>query len=263
VTFGTYTALQIDRKDDLVTLALNRPDALNAVNGVLHKELSEVFADIARDPSVGAVVLTGNGRLFCAGGDLEWLMSLPRDAFSSTLVQEAKRIVGDFLALDVPVVAAVNGAAIGFGATLALFADIIFMGESATICDPHVRVGMTAGDGGAVIWPWLVGMARAKQYLLTGDPLDAREAERIGLVNFVVPDAEVLERAEAFAQRFVNGARIAQRTTKRALNRILADTANLVLDLSLAGETETFSSADHAEGMTAFIERRPPVFRDR
>jgi enoyl-CoA hydratase len=259
----SYKSLELDLDDGVLVVKINRPESLNAVNAELHTEFSRIFADIALDDAIRAVILTGNGKAFSAGGDLRWIKTVSPSYYSETLHRESRKVLADILNLEVPVIAAVNGAAIGFGATLALFCDIVIMGESASIADMHVSVGLAAGDGGAVVWPWLIGMNRAKEFLLTGDRLKASEAERLGLVNRVVPDDRLFDEAMALARRFRNGAPLAIRTTKRTMNRILADTLNLVGDLGLACEGETFVSADLKEGVAAFEERRPPRFTGR
>jgi enoyl-CoA hydratase len=165
------------------------------------------------------------------------------------------------LEVEAPIVAAVNGDAVGLGATLALFCDVIFIARNARIGDPHVRVGLVAGDGGAVIWPLLCGVARAKQYLMTGDLLTAEEAERIGLVNKVVPEGKALEEALHFATRLAKGPIKAIKWTKYSVNKIVKEYANLVLDTSLSLEGLTFLTEDHKEAVAAFLEKRQPSFR--
>lgn len=257
-----YQFIAFERDAGVLTMRLNRPEAMNAIHGPLHTELSTVFADIAADRSVYAVVLTGEGKGFCGGGDLSWF----RDATPAqidTLFIEARKIIMDLLEVPQPIVAAVNGHAAGLGATLALFCDVIVVADAAKISDPHVRVGVAAGDGGAVIWPLLVGPARAKEYLMTGDSLSAAEAERIGLVNRVVPQAEVLANATQIARRFAEGPRRAVEATKALVNKLIRDAANLVLDTSLALEKANFFDADHKEAIAAFAERRAPRFEGR
>lgn len=160
-----------------------------------------------------------------------------------------------------PVIAKVNGHAAGLGATIALFCDVIFAADRAKIGDPHVGVGLTAGDGGAVIWPQLVGYARAKEFLLTGEMLPAAEAARIGLVNHCVPAAELDARVDQFADRLAAGASVAIRTTKRAINLGLKKLAAEMMDACLAFEEQASRHADHQEAVAAFREGRKPVFR--
>lgn len=262
--YSGYQAIEAKRDGKVLVLTLNRPEKLNAINGRLHHELATIFADVAQDAEANAVVLTGAGRAFSAGGDVEWFGQVASDPREFDLVQrEARKIVQDLLELEAPVIAAVNGAATGLGATLALFCDTIFMGDSAKIGDRHVKMGIVAGDGGAVIWPWLLGPARAKEYLMTGDLLTAQEAERIGLVNHVVPAAECLPRALEFAHRLADGPILAIKWTKVSVNKLLKAAANLVLDTSLALEARTFGTEDHREAVRAFVEKRPPCFSGR
>ncbi|MEV0089349.1 enoyl-CoA hydratase/isomerase family protein [Saccharopolyspora sp. NPDC050642] len=170
--------------------------------------------------------------------------------------RDARTIVVDLLEVPQPIIAAVNGPAMGLGATLAVLCDVVYASTTAVIADPHVTVGVVAGDGGVVAWPWLVGMARAKEYLLTGDKLDAAEAERIGLVNRVFEPDELLDRAHALARRLADSPVRAVQGTKSALNTILRDTANLVLDKALVSEKECFASGDHARAVEAFLAAR-------
>ncbi len=260
--YSRYECLSVERDAKVLTVALNRPQALNAINARLHTELSQVFADIAQDAETEAVLLTGRGRAFCAGGDIKWFQDMT-PAQLDALFAEARKIIIDMLEVEQPIIAAVNGPATGLGATLALFSDVIYAADNARIGDPHVRVGVVAGDGGAIIWPWLVGAARAKEFLMTGDLVSAGEAERIGLVNHVVPAGELLDTAHAFAQRLANGPRLAVRGTKVSVNKILRDTVNLVLDTSLAIEKQCFHTQDHREAIQSFVEKREPKFTGR
>ena len=260
--YSRYQCLKAERKDGILTVAFNRPESLNAINAELHTELSEIFADIARDGDTQVVVLTGNGRAFSAGGDLRWFQNMTPAQLDALFV-EARKIIIDLLEVEQPVIAAVNGAATGLGATLALFSDVIIASEDARIGDPHVLVGVVAGDGGAIIWPWLVGAARAKEYLMTGDLLTAKEAERIGLINRVVPAEKLIPTAMELAGRLANGPTKAIRWTKVSVNKILRDTVNLVLDTSLALEKQCFATEDHKEAVKAFLEKRTPRFRGR
>jgi len=262
MNFDAYRFITFARDGGVLTVTLNRPDAMNAIHGPLHTELSRVFADIAADRSVHAVVLTGAGRGFCGGGDLAWFRDATPESIDALFV-EARKIIVDMLELPQPIVAAVSGHAARLGATLALFCDVIYVAQHARLSDPHVRVGVAAGDGGAVIWPLLVGPARAKEYLMTGDALTATEAERIGLVNHVVAGDEVIARASAMAARLAQGPRRAVEATKASVNKLLRDAVNLVLDTSLSLEKSNFFDADHKEAIAAFAEKREPRFSGR
>jgi enoyl-CoA hydratase len=257
----TFTALEITRDGDVLRVVIDRPgDDLNAIDEVLHRELADLMRVLRDERDARAVLLTGRGRGFSAGGDWAWFPELQAPGRLEQLRLDARRMIWDLLDVHLPIVCAVNGHAMGLGATIALLCDVIFMAESATIGDPHVRVGLVAGDGGTVAWPLAVGPARAKQYLLTGDPVTAIEAERIGLVNGVVPDAQLDGHAMAFARRLAEGAPLAVQYTKQAVNKLVKDALNTSFDAATALELVTFASADHREALAARRERRPPRF---
>lgn len=264
IAAAAYTHLAIERRGPVLRIELARPEALNAVNARLHTELSRVFLDAADDDESEVIVLTGAGRAFCAGGDVAWMRQAIADpeSFRRTM-REAKQIVNSLLDCEKPVIARVNGPAVGFGATLALFCDLIVASEDSYFSDPHVSIGMVAGDGGALIWPQLVGFARAKEYLMLGDRIAAPEAARMGLINRAVPSAQLDETVDRLAGRLAAGARHAIRGTKLAVNAALKQLAASVLDAGIAYEGLTNLSADHAEAVEAFAARRPPVFGAR
>ena len=261
---SAYGTLRTERVGDVLKVTITHPtSALNAVDGALHHDLTRLFADLRRERDARAVVLTGQGRAFSAGGDFAWFPTLQDPARMEALRRDAKQLIWDLVDCELPIVAAVNGPAMGLGASIALLCDVIFMADGATIGDPHVKVGIVAGDGGAVIWPLLVGPARAKQYLLTGDPVSAAEAERIGLVNRIVPAADLEREAMAFAARLAAGAPLAVRYTKLAVNKLVKDALNVAFDTSTALELVTFRSEDHQEALAALREKRPPDFKGR
>jgi enoyl-CoA hydratase len=249
--YAGYETMEFDRDAGILTVTLNRPDKLNAVNAAMHTELASVFRDIADDDDVDVVIITGRGRAFSAGGDLD---DTPKEAGPGLdrLTTEGRRLIIDLLELPQPIIAAVNGPAVGLGATISLFCDITILAEDAIISDPHVVVGVTAGDGGAAIWPWLVGMKRAKEFLLTGDRVSAEAAEAMGLANRVVGTDELLTEAKAFAARLARLGRRGVRGTKAALNTTLRSTVNETLDQSLAYEKECFVTGDHDRAVKQF-----------
>jgi enoyl-CoA hydratase len=263
VDYTRYQFLKVEKTPDGVAIVtLNRPERLNAVHGPMHLEVEDIWVDLDRDPEVRAIVLTGAGRAFCAGGDIRGMQERAFDPLRGIApTRGGRHLIRNMLEVEAPIVAAVNGDAVGLGATLALFCDVIFIARNARIGDPHVRVGLVAGDGGAVIWPLLCGVARAKQYLMTGDLLTAEEAERIGLVNKVVPEGKALEEALHFATRLARGPIKAIKWTKYSVNKIVKEYANLVLDTSLSLEGLTFLTEDHKEAVAAFLEKRQPSFR--
>lgn len=257
-----YRALRFERDGDVLCVAIEHPTSeRNTVDEILHGELTRLFAELKREDAARAVLLTGRGRIFSAGGDFEWFPRLDDLSKLEHLRRDAKQLIWDLLDVEVPIVAALNGPAVGLGASIALLCDVIFMADTATIADPHVRVGIVAGDGGAVIWPLVLGPARAKQYLLTGDPVDAQTAERIGLVNRVVPVGELDAEAMKFAQRLAAGAPLAVQYTKQAVNKLVKDALNTAFDFSTALEIVTFKSEDHREALAALREKRAPRFK--
>ncbi|WP_137388608.1 enoyl-CoA hydratase/isomerase family protein [Rhodoligotrophos defluvii] len=262
--FQDFKSLSISIKDRVATITLQRPDMLNAVGREMHTELRHIFRVIADDPNSDVVVLTGAGRAFCAGGDLEWLQSMIDDpAEFSAIIEEAKGIVFSMLELPKPMVCRMNGDAIGLGATLALGCDIIVAVDTARFADPHVRVGLVAGDGAAAILPHVVGYMRAKELLLTGDMLTAEEAKQMGLINHVVPADQLDAKVEAITAKLARGATQAIRYTKIALNLGLRKFAQENMDTLLAYEALSNRSADHAEAVAAFREKRKPQFTGR
>ncbi|WP_342130338.1 enoyl-CoA hydratase/isomerase family protein [Hydrogenophaga sp. OTU3427] len=256
----TYQHIALERREAVLVVTLNRPAALNAIHFELHTELSRLFREIARDRSIRAVVLTGAGRAFCAGGDLKAFVNRSEDQLDD-LFDEAKTLIGDILDMPQPLISAINGPAYGLGATLALFADVSYASEHAVIADTHVAAAVVAGDGGVMIWPWLVGAARAKEFLMTGDPIQAQEAHRMGLINHLVPAAELMDHAIAMARRLASGPSQAIQGSKLAVNALLRSSANLAFELSLALEKTCFRSDDHREALAAFAEKRQPNYR--
>lgn len=261
MAYEDYKTLSFDRRGRILTITMDRPDKLNAVEAVMHRELGDVFYEVAQDPDADVIVLTGAGRAFSAGGDIVWMQEMIDDkrVWERTRV-EGKRIVFGMLDCEKPIICRLNGAAMGLGATMALFCDTIFMAESAIIADPHVSVGLVAGDGGAIIWPQLVGYARAKEFLMTGDRLTAEKAAAMGLVNHVVADGELDETVYAFADRLTKGAIRAIQYSKIAVNIGLKQLAHSIMDTSIAYESITNYTADHQEAVSAFREKRKPQF---
>lgn len=257
-----YKYVLVEKKDKIATVTINRPEALNAVSFELHRDLAKVFEDLAWDDDVWVVILTGAGKAFSAGGDINWFKARYQnpDANPMPPVYESVKIVANILELPKPVIAAVNGAAIGLGSTLAFACDIIVVAENARIADMHVNVGLAAGDGGAVLWPLLMGMAKAKEHLYTGDPLNPRDAERMGIVNKVVPADQVMTEAMAYAKKLAAGSPLAIKHTKIAVNREAIRRLHDILPGSLAMELLNFYTKDHIEAVNAFLEKRKPTF---
>ncbi len=259
--YDQYEGLLVEKKDKVMTITLNAPESLNAFTGGMHNSMSRIWDDVNDDPEVHVVVLTGAGRAFSAGGNVINMQKKIDDPGSwDAGMPEAKRIVFRMLECDKPIIARVNGHAVGLGATVALLCDIIIAADHAKIGDPHVNAGLVAGDGGALIWPQLVGFARAKEYLLTGDLMSAAEAERIGLVNHVVPADQLDEKVYGLARRLASGPMKSIRWTKQTVNIPLRQLAHSMMDLSLSLETQSNLSKDHQEAVWAFGEKRKPNF---
>jgi enoyl-CoA hydratase len=247
----------------VLTISINLPERMNVVTRELHEEMARVFFDAADDPDSDVIILTGEGSVFCAGGDMDWLHGELRDGLAPFVgeVKTMKRIVQGLLDCPKPVIARVNGDAMGFGATLALLCDVVIAVDTARFADPHVKVGLSAGDGGALIWPQLIGYAKAKHYLLTGEPVPALEAERLGLITFAVPAGEFEGYAEKYAERLARGAQSAIRYTKTTANMPLRQLLITVFEAGAAYEGLCRHTADYREGVTAFVERRRPDFK--
>ena len=262
--YGKYKEIDIKLDGRIATVTLNRPQKLNAVNGALHTELAHIFIDLNEDAEIEVIVLTGAGRAFSAGGDIDWMQdAINHPADFEVTAREAKQIIFSLLDCEKPIIAKLNGHATGLGATMALFCDVIFASETAKIGDPHVSVGFVAGDGGAVIWPQLIGYARAKEYLITGDLIPAKQAAEMGLINYALPADELDARVDAFAKRLVGGAMKAIRWTKMSVNIGLKQLAHSIMDAGIAYETLSNRTEDHAEAVAAFREGRKPKFVGR
>ncbi len=257
----TFSTILLSRQGRRLTVTLNRPEAMNAVNLALHDELPEALWFAQGDPDSDLIVLTGAGRAFSAGGDLDHIaLSAAEPHRFDHEARQAKRIIYTLLDIDKPVVCRMNGHAVGLGASLALLCDIVFAAEGAKIGDPHVGLGLVAGDGGAVIWAQRIGLARAKEYLFTGDLLTASKAAEIGLINHCVALDELDGAVDAFCERLLNGAMGAIRATKVLTNLEIKRIAHAVMETGIAMESLSVRSADHREGVAALREKRKPVF---
>jgi enoyl-CoA hydratase len=260
--FTAYEHLTFDRRPNRVLLiTINRPEVDNAVNARLHLELADVWRDVARDPLTNVAVITGAGRAFCAGGELGSFGSDPHP--SSAAIDESMHgvtsLVSEMINCAKPVIAAVNGLAMASGLAVALSADISVVADDATLNDGHLRGGMVAGDHAVLLWPLYMSLAQARYYLLTGDSMSGREAERLGLVSLSVPAAEVLARSLQIADRVATNAQFAVRWTKRALNSWVRQQAPL-FEMSTALQMLTLYGDDMAEAMTAITSHRKPRF---
>ncbi len=256
-----YKTISFERKNKVLWCRLSRPETRNLVDDDLHEEFSYLFEDVDRDKDSDVVVLTGMGTSFCPGGDARWMEGkLQRPHEFRDILPDTKRIVQKQLSMEKPIICAINGHAAGLGASVALMCDIILAADDVKIGDPHVKMGFVAGDGGPVIWPHLIGMARAKELLLTGDMIDARKAHQMGLINHVHPRHELEAETQRIAENLANGAKWAIRWTKTLLNLPLKQAANNIMDAAVAYEMMSNITKDHAEAVSAFLEKRPAKF---
>ena len=262
--YSRYECLKIEVANKLATVTFNRPDAYHALNREFIAELRSIWFDLSEDAAVNAVLVRSSGRFFSVGGDVKAMSNRPGGDFlaDGEIADPARgrRLVFNLLELDKPIVCAIQGDAIGLAATVALLCDITVASETARIGDPHARIGLVAGDGGAAIWPLLVGISRAKEFLMRGSLINGKEAERIGLVNYAVPTEQVLPKATEIAQELADGATWAIRWTKLSVNRILKQNMHMILDASMSLEHETMHMQDHREATKAFAEKRKPNF---
>jgi enoyl-CoA hydratase len=261
---SSYATLQFERDGRLLRANFNRPATLNAIDRTAHHELARFFTELATDSQTDVVILSGIGRAFSAGGDLDHIQRMidNPETFLDDM-PDSKRMVFGMLDCPKPIIAKVNGPAIGLGATIALLCDVIYAVPSAKFGDPHVKIGFADGDGGAVIWPHLIGHARAKEYLMTGRLLTAAEAQSMGLINHVVAPEDIDRVVDEFAQELLSGAMRAIQWTKMSINIGLKQAAHAILDSSLAYEALSNVTADHKEAVLALREKRAPKFTGR
>jgi enoyl-CoA hydratase len=260
VDYSEFEFLRFERRaHGVLVITIDRPP-LNAVVPRLHVELGQVWKAVAEDEEVRVALLHGAGKHFSVGGDLEMMEAMTRDpVYTARSLKEASDLVYNMMNCSKPIIAAIKGVTIGAGAAAALMADITIMGETAQISDGHVLAGVTAGDHAAIIWPLLIGMAKAKYYLLTAERISGREAERMGLVSLCVPDDRLMEKAHELADKIAQGSQVGIRGTKRSLNNWLR-LAGPTFDASLAIEMIDFLGPDASEAMKALREKRSPRF---
>jgi enoyl-CoA hydratase len=261
MTYEDYHHLRFDRYEPGVLLVtLDEPEKYNAADEEMHGELARVWLDVDSDPQVRVAVVTGAGKAFSAGGDLDMVQRMAGHYPRVThMLREMSDLVYNMTNCTKPIVSAINGVAVGAGLVIALMADISVCAEQARLGDGHVRLGVAAGDHAAIVWPLLAGMAKARYYLMTGEMLDGKEAERIGLVSKAVPGEEVLAEAMRVATGLANGSQQAVQLTKRALNSWVRLAAP-IFDQSAAYEMLTFMGPDVLEGVAALREKRDPRF---
>ncbi len=259
ITAATYSRFTFERDGRVLTAAITSDHPVNGVDAAMHEELGRVFTDLQRDSDSDIIILTGKGRAFCAGGDFDWFDEQISDPGKfRDIAWEAKRIVTSLLDMEKPMICRLNGAAAGLGATIALLCDMIVADEKALIGDPHVKVGLVAGDGGAVIWPQLIGFAKAKELLMTGDLLTVPEAKELGLINYAVPGDELDAKVSELIGKLQANPKWAVRWTKTVTNIPLRALAAQMMDASVGWESVSNYMDDRKEAIDAFREKRKP-----
>jgi enoyl-CoA hydratase/carnithine racemase len=259
-----YQTLILTKENGIATIILNRPEVLNALNAKLSEELELAIEEVRKDNAVRVLVITGAGRGFCAGGDMKGLPIKPGDVVATTAaLEQLHRVLLSVRQLEKPVIASVNGVAVGGGCDLALMCDIRIASEDAKFGEAYVRVGGTADSGGTYLLPHLIGTAKACELLFTGDMIDAKEAERIGLVNKVVPADKLESTTRELAAKLAKGPSIAIGMMKTAIYRSLTQDIESALRYVVCMTSLCLQTEDAKEGIAAFAEKRPPVFRGK
>lgn len=257
--YSNYSFLKIEKRDNGIALiTLNRPEVLNACDTQGHYEMGQIWLDIDADDDVKVAVITGEGKAFCSGGDLR-KADINDPSHIQKVIKCDMAIVHNMVNMEKPVVAAINGVAVGAGLSVAMLSDISIISEKAKLIDGHTKLGVVAGDHAAIIWPLLCGMAKAKYYLLLCEGIQGPEAERLGMVSRCVPQEEVLSHALEIAEKLANGSQWAIRGTKKVLNSWMK-MAQPIFDYSAMMEMSSFFLPDAKEGVQAFREKREAKF---
>lgn len=258
--YEQYQDLLIERKGAILHVTLNNPP-LNPMTLRMHTELGTIFTDINRDEQARVVVLSGSGRAFSAGGNIKDMREKLDDIqFHLEFMASGAKIIYGLIDCEKPVICKMNGHAMGLGASIALLCDIIIASDRAKIADPHVLMGLSAGDGGSLIWPQLIGFARAKEYLMLGDVVMAPKAAEMGLINYAVPLEALDAKVDEIAQRLAKGAYGAISRTKRSVNFQLRQHATALVEAHFKLELETILGPEHREAVMAYFEEREPDF---
>ena len=255
-----YQRMKIDRRDNgVVMVSFNRPEKMNAIDNQLHHEMISFTRDFDDDPELRVMVLASAGKAFCVGGDFS-----ADTAIDMPTLTEARRIIDHLLECSKPIIAAVHGYALGLGANIALLCDVVVAGPDAQFADTHVKMGIGAGDGGQLIWPLLIGVNRAKYYLMSGDMISGEDAVNMGLASFYAETTEdVLPKALEIANKLAEGAPLAMAASKAAVNAYMRMLSANIMPISLQAEAATIASEDFKEAVSAFQEKRKPAFKGK
>ncbi|WP_447752256.1 enoyl-CoA hydratase/isomerase family protein [Sphingopyxis fribergensis] len=263
--YEQFTALRLERTEGILTITISNPAKKNAVTPQMSEELATIWEAVWTDAETRVVILTGDGDNFCSGADLSGIAarhgSAPPERLTHPTTRVAKKHVYGIMECEKPVLAKVRGVAYGLGVNMALASDMVFASDNARLCDSHVKAGMVAGDGGVLLWPLAIGFHRAKQYLMTGEPVPAKLAAEIGLINACVPDAELDAHVQAMAEKLRDLPPHAINYTKMSLNLALKQMTQTAFEASLAYEIYSMGMNDFKEATTAFVEKRKGVFK--
>jgi enoyl-CoA hydratase len=248
--------IRVEADGPVRIVRLSRPEQLNAINDELHRGLTDLFPQLSADSDARAAVITGEGRAFSAGGDFDLLDRMANDrVLRRDVIAEGRELVLNMIRCRVPVVAAVNGPAVGLGCSVIALSDVVYMAESAYLSDPHVMVGLVAADGGPLTWPLHTSLLLAKEYAFTGDRITAARAAEIGLANHVCPDEEVFPTAVATAHKIAKLPPQAVEATKRVLNLHVERAVLATIDFAMSCETESFDTPELRASVDRFLGR--------
>jgi enoyl-CoA hydratase len=256
VTYNLPKELTVEVDGPIRIVVINRPDQLNAVNQPLHWALANVWRQLAADHDARVVILTGQGRAFCAGGDFAWISSFLDDPVSrNESIREGAEIIEEMLRFPLPVIAAVNGAAVGLGCSIAILCDVVLISERAHLADPHVSVGLVAGDGGGALWPLLTAIQKSREYLFTGDRIPAPQAVELGLATRTTAPEDLMTEARRLAERLARQPPQALQGTKRVLNLHLSRALSGAVQAGFSEEEATMRTEEHRRRL---LDLRPP-----
>lgn len=266
IDYDRYKALKLDLDEKgILTITLSNPGKRNAMNGTMNQELVHIFDDAWADDDVKVIVLTGDGGDFCSGADVSGMASGKKREGHPVyrISREGKRHFYSMLDCEKPIISKVRGVAYGAGVNLAMGADMVYAAEGARFCDSHVKVGLVAGDGGGAIWPFLIGFNKAKEFLMTGEPIYAEKAAELGLINHCLPDDELDAAVQAMAEKLIALPPLAVNYTKAAINSMLKSFMGTAFDTGMAYECASQLTQDHKEATQAFMEKREGKFVGR
>jgi enoyl-CoA hydratase len=256
MTYGFDDILQVTSHGSVRVITMNDPDKLNPMTDAMHEALTDVWPHIMRDRDARAVIITGAGRAFSAGGNIPGFLACVEDLeYRRSNMRTARLLMEHLLGCHLPVVAAVNGPAVGLGCSIAVASDLVLIADNAWLADTHVNVGLVAGDGGVVTWPFMMSILKAKEYLFTGDRISPELAVELGLANRVVPADALMDEAMLLAEKLAAQPAQALQETKRALNLHMQAALLRALPFALSVESESFGSPEVAEAASRFRDR--------